>query len=923
MNNTSTINLINGCTVLAWPNGASMELGNCSIEASVGTMTQAAAYRKEQKPADYSKVAQEKLSQYTGFMPARFREEDNSWALLEQYGKDVNRFNVKSDIHDAYHLVTTVSAVVLPLAAAALPIPYVKVAAGSVITGLKGIDKVWSARLKIQEKEIEKSTIQIVKNWTLTDQDKQDLLAMSKEEQLEAFDSFLVNNPVWQATQKAKYLPPSAKAKFLAAFSNNHHIFAEILGTDPIPDKELGEELSKAGKAVAAIEAMPKQWEADLKELKGMLSDHEKDLKQINQYLQTINQNTQEGNQILRFMVDVQYKNLTTAEKIEGIKEGIYPKKIGQLETLELLHKWEKTEKTVNAISTGLLTGVHIARQLGVKLPKNLEKGVLASQKVFQVIMGASTGNPMQVIQAIGSIVGLFKGAGPDIGTLRHQQLVDMLSVIHEDNQQIMAMIKQTQEMIAQLYDLNVAIAQGVQVIGETILKNHIEVMDALKNIHTDIFYLHDVLRQQLLTYLDRFEELDTALNAPDNDYHWERGVFKTHQYATSFFHDHLDQYNTAMGDAALKFQFSGANLDPTLRFEIMYTKQDSEPIDGNYKHFYTNIWGSAFRYYQQLTGNDKPHLCDFFEPVIHVDDLDSLLLSPAQIDPQSKAKEIADTCQKFLGQLIAPYVVLETGKYAINFHRYDPQIKNQQTGELFTEEDLFSPNYIMSYPQKRGKRILERILHFTTLSIVQHTLLSGGPMIPGLYRDFFEKLGDADSSIKGSATLAAASGSAASPPTVNEMAQVLGNNSIIAKNGLLYALRKKLGIDEKKNNNSQMCIQYRQAYNYSTDSTSLCKLFPGWKFAPHKDENGQPGWLLVCPFKYFDHTLAERELTIQMIRPSELFHGKLDYPIDLLKLLDLRGQLIAELVSYDLIHSVAGNEGLKRTLVENIFYSV
>lgn len=883
----------NGCIVVRTP-GMDFELGQCSNQVPLATTVQAAAFLKELNPEGYETVVTDFRGKYDGFLPERFRLQDDSWKLIEQFGQNVKKYNYNTEQHEIYKDVTRPAALVAST--------YFPAVAGPFNTTLRGIDAVWRYTLKQQEGTIRDGAEELVRRWTLSDQDKQQLAALPRQQRIAAFESFLVNNPLWQAViQDAPYLAQDIKDQFAKAFDANFDFFKTVIGQNPKSDEVVNQKLTRAKSSVQTIKGMPQSCLAELGQLNQILAERQADMKQIKQHLGSIDRTSRENRQILQFMADVQYKNLTTQEKIDGIHAGVYPSKIGQLDTLKLIRKWEQAEKVVNAAASGLLKGAEWARKLGVKLPRDFEKGVVAGQGLFQVALGLSTGNPGAIIGGIEGIAGLFKRSGPDINQLRHQEIVGLIEGLHEDNVQIMQMVAALETHILNLIDITITISQQIEEQSRQMMQNHLEVMLQLHKIQTNLFYQHRMQRQMLIDYLDVYEELRLALEGEDNDYQWYNGAFKTYDLAKRFFQDHVSSYNQAMDVALKKFQTT-MPLDETLQYEVIYTPNGQTPLGVDQDYFFRRIWAASLIYYNQVQA--KPKLAQFFEPVLHVDQLDELLQHEPEIVANSFVENSLAISESFFQQLIAPQIILRTGFYALKFHRFDPLIKVKASGELFTPTELISSKYSLGNPQKRGKYLLERVLHFTHLSIAQHHLISGGPLIPKISSNFFALFSQSQEAAK--------------------LAQLLADNPLLAKNALLYELRRRLNIMNNESEKRKGVLAYRLAYNNTGDSGPLKKLFTGWEF--RNGAEGESKWLLVCPFNCVDYTQTnpaqKKEFTIPLPDPTKLYYGKLDYPQDLIDLLALRDKLSLELAGYQMIPSLQ-DQGLKTTLLHNVFLSV
>ena len=752
------------------------------LNGGLMTAIQTSVFIQGEDKERFQKTVRQRFEESSFFEPQRFRQEDDSWALLEEFGKRFNKYTISNEQFQIYQTVTHFG----NIAASQI----LKRIAWPVTTAFKGIETVWANQLDKEKEVITTQAIEVARRFQLSTKDIQNLRELPLEQRLAAVNSLMSENPLWKAVEEAGFMPKEAKEEFSRVIAHNLNLL-EGLNTPTMSDTQLKLELPKAGDAIQNLQNLPNQWQQDLKELSKQIEECFEDVKKIEQHLHHIDKQSEECLKLTRFMVDAQYKHLTTEEKIEGIYQGIYPKHVGDLDMLETLHKWEKAEKIVNNVSQGALAGIQIARKLGVELPRDFEKIPVAAKIGFQVLMGIGTGNPLAVIQEVAGLVDLFKGSGPDLATQRHQQLVDMLSEIHQDNQIIMSMISTLQEQILELYALNLEIAYGMQEIALFMLNSHVEVMTKLDHIHHDVLYQHEILAQALLSHTKLFEQLRDRIQ--ESDYDCDRGVFKTHKLAQRFFYDEGKSYNEVM-DATETF-FAVGSLNPLLEYPIVYSKQaDAKDLPTSHRFFYENIWGKTFNYFIKLKAEKEPLFLSLFEPVTHVDLLDALTSPKPQIGPL--ANEIHSTCLKFFGKLIAPSILLQSGEFIVDFHRYDPLIKKHTTGKLFTIDELLDSDWSMGPQQRRGKRILEKILRFINLSIAQHHLISGGPLIPILYHDFFENLSSFTTTMCSSQT--PENEKRDLEDRVKLMVDLLTDNSILARNALLYALSKKLALGDQ-----------------------------------------------------------------------------------------------------------------------------
>ena len=882
---------------------------NIPLNRGIHATVQTASFVHAENEESYQEMSKQKVRE-TKFFPQNFTASDNSWKLLDEFKQSYADYYALCAEHKKVHDL----------------LPFAAIGAGSMKNkkwstliqgGLAVYDWCSSYQISKYQKIVEKYAFELAPRLEISDADLITLQNLSPEEREAQINGYLNNDPFWQSVAHAEWMPPNVQAEIARVLSLNWSKVSS-LNSPTMTDEQLRQELPNAVQALQCLYNIPAQFQKDLNKCTESLNACQDDWDYMKRRLTSIDKTSKEGLQLMRFMADMQYKNLTTAEKIEGINRGIYPQHIGDRETLEILSRWEKAGNDLLAITRPVLMLSQVARQLGIPLPKDFEKIPLGAEKTFQVLMGIGTANPLMLIDGILGLVGLFKGSGPDMNALYHEQVMEALSAIYGNQEIMMSMIQDLQRLVEEVYRLCLQTHENLRQIAVFVVQAHLDTMAELHKIHEDVLYQHQLIFQiHIDQHTVNFNELKQLMS--ERDYECESGIFKTHQVAQRFFREQWQKYDQAMEAANTLFSVNNNAINSFIKYQGLYS-QDEQHFPEQHRHFFEDIWGSAYRYYNRLEPTEKERLFPtLFDPVSHVSALDAAVAGGVEVG----SKIDLFLCGHFFNTLVAPHMVLTFGNHIADFHRYDPLIKNFNTGELYSIDELIREQH-MGVPQKRGKKLLAKVLNLTNLAIAQHTLLSGGTLIPKFYNEFFENLADYTARLRNPETPEREKNELIARLQIH--VDLLAKNPLFAKNALLYAIRKKLALDNQEVEKEKKCFDYRMAYNYSIDSTKLRELFPGWEFTSHLDEEDKQSWQLVCPFP-LSNELGEmappEELKIPLIDPSDLYHGRMFYPMDLLQLVDLRNRIIDELVSYDLPAKLEGKPVLKKTLADKIILSV
>lgn len=863
-----------------------------SPNTNVATMIQAARFVKNLEPDQYEEeVTKNKLD------PSKESHEELYKRLDKNNAEYKNR---KIDL-DIYHTVTHFGS---------------SFTGESVYAGLNVYP--WTAPLmgafsafenyKIKEiqnleSQVIADNLEFLRRIDITYNDHQNLKSMGLDQATKELEE-MIGSKFWEhyTTNDGELLPDVVKAEYLRVQANllkNLKELPESFASSGQSKDEFTESIAKQKftntvyntiQVRNEILQFPEQWKKELEGLKEIGEETNKELQQMYQVLKTLNEGSLESQKADRFFLDIQYKNLSLDEKIEGIKRGLYPKKLGEFDTLVYLQKWEKREATLLKYTGYSKTALAIASQIGIKIPKDLNKGIVAVENAFLMVKGISTGDISSIYRGVMGFVGLFKGAQPDISSIRHEEIMNALSKVLESQQVVLEKLDDIQKQLIEIYTLNYEMAQAVNEIGRAIFSHHSEVMAKLNQIDSDVLYNRELLVKEHLDHFTELKDLKKAKASPF--YKCHQGIFGTHETATQFFKDHFSEFKQAMSRNYKLFDSDTASMNPVLKFASAYNSQfDVNNQTNNNRTFHDMVWGSSRQYYGQLSYLDQSKVfAALFEPPVYVGRIDHF--SQTAWEQGGEFLKSFTLCKQYFNDLVAPAVVLKGGEYAIDFHRYYPLIKDFNQGTLYTIDELLDSSMEkMGFPQTKGLRMLERVFTFVNLSIAQHHLISGGPLIPYFYSSFIENLPGYYQKMRSN--------------EFRPAVELIAKNKLFAKNMMLYALRKKLNIQEDNPQNKAQGLKYRLAYNHAKDPHALQDLIPGWQFAPIESSNYSdgPGWALRLPF----HEQGEdKEILIDLTHPSDLFYGRLDYPIDLQELIKLRESLTQEMMGYRFVKELS-----------------
>lgn len=220
-----------------------------------------------------------------------------------------------------------------------------------------------------------------------------------------------------------------------------------------------------------SIERLGRAQEEINERLDDLQTKVEANIQQTKENTEAIAKNTDDIN----FLKDFMYKRMTPAERLAAIQKGIVKGNFTE-EKMTLLKLQVSFQKHAGDLMNGMNQFNNIAQNLGIKVPKDLQKAIEFGNRAYSavngVLNGLQSGGPLGYLGAVSAVTGFFSKSR-DVGAERHAQIMKALGVINKKLDIVMqnqeAILKNQVMILTKLDQIEKRIIETSQVLYEAI----------------------------------------------------------------------------------------------------------------------------------------------------------------------------------------------------------------------------------------------------------------------------------------------------------------------------------------------------------------------------------------------------------------------------------------------------------------------
>lgn len=300
-----------------------------------------------------------------------------------------------------------------------------------------------------------------------------------------------------------------------------------------------------------AIDKKIETWKATVEENQYRLDNLEEELSDVSDRVDTLSadvhfntKDIEQNRQRIAYISSVVYGGMSSREKRQALKSGLFPSLKGaalakELKAIERQELKENIERGINGLGDAAI----IMDGLGVdpKLTALVSEIQVVAKTGMQAFDALSDGN---YLRAAALVIGtFFKKRKPDAATLRHRQLMQRFADLEQNQVKIMDMISKVMEGIQalskQVHSMHVDLANRININRIEVLANRAIIADIITKPVSNAaaffdsrsdspdfdykegkFYSYNGMRLHFMTYADLFYngvmQLESILREPD-----------------------------------------------------------------------------------------------------------------------------------------------------------------------------------------------------------------------------------------------------------------------------------------------------------------------------------------------------------------------------------------------------------------------
>ncbi|MCE5317609.1 MAG: hypothetical protein LLG04_09675 [Parachlamydia sp.] len=585
----------------------------------------------------------------------------------------------------------------------------------------------------------------------------------------------------------------------------------------------------------------------------------------------------------LSFVKSYLYSKMTPEEKLHALRAGMSGLPAAEQEKEEKKMGLIKQQQDFISTSNKVLGGANVVlnvlrgglgKKLGIseKTISTFDTAVKVGETAVNVFASVTTGN---WIGAASAVIGLFGSKKRDVAGERHQAIMqgleniqatlsqnhqELITHFDEVHKQQVEILKNQQIIwngIVEVIRTQQAIYKEIIDLGESVAKNHQEIMRKLEEIHEDVRY------GNFLQKIELSKEADRAFRFLDSRF--AEGQFQSWGQMVAHFRDRRDDFIHALAGLRDLFDRDVVEpLHPVLCLKGYPTRNDIVE-DEAHPHFWlrTKVFKANLDLFASLypTKGIK-WLTSLMLPSKTISHLRSKWNGREQLPTQVEGLSLIQSHLFDSANLLDILRVYRYGRFLFEIQKYFPF---RQGDDIYsTALDFINTLQDHDLTIQRDLQCLNRVL---SLVVAQQTLLAGDFLIPHLAEILIGKI----------------SGN----PEVKESFEAILSQMCDHANSRLWnrVLERNLIkwiVSSHLNNNHW---GYTFAYYMTEDSAYLNQLFPDWTFKWYDQESKgkDRGWYLQIS------TTHHGSLYLAMPEPDALRSDTLEYPDYLDAIIDLK----------------------------------
>jgi hypothetical protein len=609
----------------------------------------------------------------------------------------------------------------------------------------------------------------------------------------------------------------------------------------------------------------------------------------INSGLLDLSKQVGENTQVLDFLQQSLFDNLSPDEQLQALQLGYYARNMPEKERRLLEQEIEITrerQKLVEDVTSVLEAGQHLATIAGglgldPKLTAAIQEAVNIGQSGVEVATSLMADN---YLAAASSLIGMFGGGRRDVGAERHAQVMKMFKGLYQHMEVVQAKLDALQEGQQKIIENQQKIFAAVQEVHRQVVTHRAESQEQLDRIYQSLLVNRRLLLHSATAGYEACRLL-VETDTPGTPFLDTRcGIYPSRQRFESWWRAVSPTYYRACTEQLINTRIGQhVNASFTLEALVGNEPEDAEEIEILLHEVYKPSLGLLQRHAARAGFNTEAAEAALFLPVKTAAGLDAKLATTPDLTALDRLWAPLD---RLLAHPLSSSAVNTHAERVANVHFYYLLVPDDQNLAPLT--DLAAGKV-----RTTGKIQLRDALALLDITAAQRNLVSGDVLLPILWDILLTGLRE-DAGEKEKADVAT-------------VLRLLHHNRLAARNLLVWGLRRKLLEGDVA------WARYQVASRASRPR--FLKEILGLPFDLVTDTRSEWGarWALrlgtVDLRKLSVDPPSESDLVLPLPSAAELISGDLLPAPDLQDLLATRQWVIDELISYELTEGALADE--------------